>query len=74
MRTVWTLDVNKVAYDLSGPLDKAGASEAENDNSNPPETFSEKYFTCGNFWLNFTFYLINASWLYQYTLAGEHIK
>ena len=39
MRIVWVLDVKKVANELSGPFAKAGAPQADNDSSNPPEIF-----------------------------------
>ena len=46
MMTVWVLDVNKVAYDLSGPF--VGAPETDNDSSNPPENFHINVFLAKN--------------------------
>ena len=44
MRIVWVLDVKRVSNELSGPLAKVGASQADNDSSNPPETFHKNVF------------------------------
>ena len=41
MRIVWVLNVKKAAYELSGPVAKVGAPQADNDSSNPPENFRE---------------------------------
>ena len=51
MRTVRVLDVKKVAYDLPGPFPKGGASDADNGNSNQPETFHKNVFLVSLFYL-----------------------
>ena len=37
-------DVKEVAYELSGPFSKVGASQADNDSSHPPENFNRNVF------------------------------
>ena len=44
MKIVCVLAVNKVSYDLSGPFAKFGASQADNDTSNPPDFFHKNIF------------------------------
>ena len=44
MRFVWVLDDKKVTYELSGPIAKVGAPEADNDSSNPPENVHKMVF------------------------------
>ena len=41
---VWVLDVKKVACEQASPFANVGASQADNDNSNPPEIFNKKNF------------------------------
>ena len=44
IRIVRVLDVKEVAYELSGPFSKVGASQADNDSSHPPENFNRNVF------------------------------
>ena len=39
MGIVWVLDAKKVAYELSTPLAKVGAPQADNDSCHPYEHF-----------------------------------
>ena len=48
MRIVWVLDVKNVAYELSGPSVKVGASQADSDSSNP-ENFHKNFYHAESF-------------------------
>ena len=43
------MDAKKIAYELSGPFAKIGALQADNDRSNPPESFHKNLFLAKSF-------------------------
>ena len=44
IRIVRVLDAKKVANELSDLFSKVGATQADNDNNNPPEIFHKQVF------------------------------
>ena len=65
MRNVSVLHIKKVANELSGPFAKVGALQADNDSSNPSETFYKNIFLTKRF---------DLSLFYQYTQDGKTYK
>ena len=52
MNIVWVLYVKKVVHELSGSFAKVGAPQADNDTSNPHESFHKNGFLAESFDLN----------------------
>ena len=78
MRVAWVLDANRVAIELSGPFAKAGASQTDNDSSNPPEIFHKNIFLLKTLiekqYIAIEICLFNLSWFYQGTQDGKTKK